>query len=262
MTLAAYFRPPYAETMSTLIIEHSDQTGADRLAVTLRDLGHRLQFARLHHGDSLPADLAEVDAIITCGGPQDPFDDSIEWMADELDLLRRADALQLPVVGICLGSQLLARALGGAVAKMPGGIEFGWHRVALNPIGREDPVFAGIGWETMQFEHHSCEVTELPPDARLLASSETCKVQVWARGLRTYGIQYHPEIHRERIDVWVDDEPEVLEQAGITREELARQTDEQWDTFARLGERLFEAIALLLMPVDRRHAGIAKDLHH
>ena len=105
--------------MPTLIIEHSDLTGADRLGEVLRDRGHRLNIVRLHRGDALPNDLDEVDAVITCGGPQDPCDDSVEWMSGQLDLLRRADALQMPVVGICLGSQLLARALGGSVAKIP-----------------------------------------------------------------------------------------------------------------------------------------------
>ena len=84
----------------------------------------------------------------------------------------------------------------------------------------------------------------------------------WARGLRTYGFQAHPEAGPATLDRWAADEPKALAEAGITREELQRRTEAEWPAFDRLTERLFSAIALLLVPLDRRYAGVAKDLHH
>lgn len=248
--------------MAILVFEHSDLSGSDRLGETLRDHGQRLQVIRAHRGDTVPAGLEGVDGIVSCGGPQDPTDETLDWMQAELDLLRAAHAAQLPVVGVCLGTQLLARALGGQLRRMPEGIEFGWQEVTLTPAGRDDPIHAGIAWKSMQFQHHRFEVHAPPDGARVLSGSQRCPVQSWALGQRTYGFQYHAEIFPETIDGWIADEPEVLDEAGIEREELARQTDIHYPAFARLAQRLFDSVALLLMPVDRRYQGLVKDLHH
>jgi len=248
--------------MSTLIFEHSHSSGSERLGETLRDYGHRLNVVRLHDGDDVPPDLDNVDAIISCGGPQSAYDDSLGWLAPEMELMRQAHAIEMPVLGLCLGSQILARALGGSVEPMPGGIEFGWHDVRLNPIGREDVIHTGIAWQSMQMHHHRDHVSTLPPGARLLSSSIKCKVQAWASGLRTYGFQYHPEVTIDTIEQWAAEEPEALREAGISRDELARQTGIHFSAFERLSQRLFESIALFLMPVDRRYQGLVKDLHY
>ena len=248
--------------MATLILEHSDRSGAGRLGTTLRDHGHRLDIRRLHRGDAVPADLDDVDAVITCGGPQSPVDDAIEWMAAELDLLRAAHESGRPVLGICLGSQLLARALGGAVTAIDGGPSLGWGEVRLTPPGREDPLYAGVAWTSLQMQWHTYHVSETPSGARVLATSERTPVQAWSVGLSTYGVQYHFEAGRRELAMWADDEPDALAKVGLTRADLDAQTDANVDAFARLGERLANRIALVLMPVDRRYAGIAKDLHH
>ncbi|MCI0365351.1 MAG: type 1 glutamine amidotransferase [Phycisphaerales bacterium] len=248
--------------MSILIFEHSDSAGSERLGETLRDYGHRLNVLRLHDGDDVPPDLDNVDGIITCGGPQSAYDDSIAWLAPQMSLLRQARQIDMPIVGLCLGSQILARALGGVVEKLPGGIEFGWHQVTLNALGREDVIHTGIAWTSLQFQHHRDHVSKLPPGGRLLSSSARCKGQAWSHGLRTYGFQYHPEITIETIERWVQEEPEALQEAGITPDQLPQQTERFYPAFARLADRLFESIALFLMPVDRRYQGLVKDLHY
>jgi len=247
--------------MAILVFEHSAHSGIDRLGETLRDYGHRLRIVQFHEGDAIPPDLDNIDGIISCGGPQDPTDDSIDWLAGEMDLIRRADEIDMPVLGLCLGCQIVACALGGQVNKMTS-VEFGWHDMHLNPTGREDAVHTGLPWTMRVPHHHEYEVTELPDGARLLASSEQCKVQTWARGLRTYGFQYHPEMDRERFDQWIADEPRLLDEAGLTREQLREQTENEWQHLARISTRLFESIALFLMPLDRRYQGLVKDLHH
>jgi len=248
--------------MAILIFEHSNTSGAERLGTTLRDYGQRLRFVRLHEGDDVPVDLDNVDGIISCGGPQAAYDDSQEWLRPQMELMRQANEFGMPIVGLCLGSQILARALGGKVEMMPGGIEFGWHEVKLSPVGREDSIHTGLPWNVMVFHHHRDYVAELPPGARLLASSSQCKNQAWALGLRSYGFQYHPEVTLNTIETWMREEPEALREANITPEQLREQNRKSFPAFERLTQRLFESIALFLMPVDRRYQGIVKDLHH
>jgi GMP synthase-like glutamine amidotransferase len=133
-----------------LVLEHSDSAPSQRLGERLIQYGHRLRVRRLHRGDELPANLSGIDGVITCGGEQSATDDGLSWLAGEMELLRAAHGHALPIVGICLGSQILARSLGGEVTRMARGIELGWHSVALNPVGFEEVLHAGIAWSSMQ----------------------------------------------------------------------------------------------------------------
>jgi GMP synthase (glutamine-hydrolysing) len=248
--------------MAILVLEHSSRSGILRFGKILRDYSHRLRIVKLHEGDPLPPDLDDVDGIVSCGGPQSATDDSLDWLEGEMELIRLARERDLPIVGLCLGCQITARALGGRVERMGEEPEIGWHEVKLSPVGREDPVHAGLPWRMMAAHWHGDHVAELPPDARLLASSERCKVQAWAVGLRTYCFQYHPEIERQSFEDFAADTPEALERFGMPIEELRRQTAQHYAEFERLTTRLFESLALLVMPVDRRYRGLVKDLHH
>jgi GMP synthase-like glutamine amidotransferase len=247
--------------MATVIFEHSAVTGSDRLGVVLRDHGHKLHVIRPDLGEAIPTDLDGIDAIVACGGPQAPNED-LDWIDAEMELMRAAHEASVPMLGLCLGCELLGRALGGKLDQLEGGIECGWHEVTLTPAGREDPLFQGLPWWSMQAHWHRWHVAELPEGARILAKSERTPAQAWALGLRTYGIQYHPEAYARTIEQWAADEPETLKEVGMTAEQL-RAANEQHDAVAeRLALRLFERVALLLMPLDRRYAGISKDLHH
>jgi GMP synthase (glutamine-hydrolysing) len=164
-------------------------------------------------------------------------------------------------VGLCLGSQLLGRALGGTVSRLEAP-EVGWHEVTLTPTGCEDPLHAGIAWTSVQPHWHQDHVSELPAGARLLSSSTRCPTQAWAVGLRTYGFQYHPEIEASAMERWAEQDPDMLRAGGLTLDQLRQQTETHYPTCARLADRLFQSIALLLIPVDRRYQGIVKDLHH
>ena len=248
--------------MATVVFEHSDRSGSMRLGEALLAHGHRLNVQRLHEGGEVPIDLDDVDAVLTCGGAPSATDDSLPWLEAEMAFLRAAHEADIPVLGICLGSQILGRALGGTVTKMKGGMELGWHEVTLTPVGCEDPLHAGIGWTTVQPHWHGDEVSTLPDGARLLASSKQCAHQCWAVGQRTYGIQYHPEIREDTLIRWAEDDPKALSAAKMSMDQLRQDNETHYAAAARLADRLFESIALLLMPLDRRYAGIAKDLHH
>lgn len=249
-------------TMAILVFEHSSRSGILRLGKTLRDHSHRLRIVKLHEGDPVPPDLDDVDGIVSCGGPQSATDDSLGWLEGEMDLIRHANERDLPIVGLCLGCQIVARALGGRVERMMEDPEIGWHEIKLTPVGREDPAHAGLPWRMVAAHWHGDHVAELPPEAHLLASSERCEVQAWSLGLRTYCFQYHPELEQHSYDDFAGDAPDVLDRLELPLSELRRQTDKQYPEFERLTNRLFESLAILVMPVDRRYRGLIKDLHH
>lgn len=236
--------------MSILIIEHSNLTGSDRLGERLLQDGHRLQTVRVHLGEQLPLDLDEVDGVISCGGPQAP-DCNEPWIEQELKLLHEADNLQIPVFGICLGSQLLARALGGECGPCSSP-EMGWYDLTLTSAGREDVLFAGQPWCGPQFQWHHWEVVSLPQDAKTLATSERCPIQAWTRGINTYAVQFHPECARETITAWIADDARTLSEVGIDGDEIEMQSNQLFEDYERLTNRLFDSVSQLLMPVHTR----------
>lgn len=248
--------------MATIFLQHSELSPPGLAVDVLRSYGHALHVIRADQGAALPANLDDIDAIISCGGIQSArSDESSEMIEQECALLAEAHAAGIPILGLCLGAQILARALGGTVSLLEGGPEVGFKEVALTPDGREDPMFKGIPWWTQQFQWHEDAVTELPPGARLLASSELTRVQAFAVGTSSYGIQYHPEYDRALVvEHWQREDP--FTQAGGGREELARQTDRCYEEFARHASRFFESVALFLMPVDRLSRGIPHDISH
>ena len=247
--------------MAIVVLQHSESSGAGRLGAALRDHGHTLRMVSLHEGQPLPVDLDDVDGVLSTGGPQSALGGD-SWLAGEIAFLRAADARAIPIVGLCLGCQVLARALGGEVAPNAGGIEFGWHDVTLTPPGADDVILSGIAWTSKQFHFHREGVSKPPPGARVLARSQRSPVQAWARGLRTYAFQYHPENTTQTIEQWAAQEPAALQEAGLSLESLREQTRRYYPVFERLSERLFESMALFLMPADRRTRGLVKDLHH
>lgn len=251
-----------------LVFQHSDSSTIGTLGPVLGEFAQGLRIVRVHRGDSIPLDLDDVDGIISLGGPQSANDES-PVLRREMDLMRTAHAMGMPLFGICLGCQLLAKALGGEVAKMggagrgaPSDAEIGWYDVSLTPIGREDPLFAGIGWKTAQLCWHNDEVTKLPPGGRLLASSARCKVQAWGLDLRTYAVQYHPELDEAAIQRYTREGAHELTTAGISSTTLIEGTRANLADMTRWARRLFEQWAILVAPVDRRYRGIAKDLVH
>ncbi len=236
--------------MSILIIEHSDLTGSDRLGERLLQDGHKLRTVRVHLGESLPENLSEIDGVISCGGPQAPDCNEI-WTEQELALLRKADQLQIPLLGICLGCQLLARALGGEIAPSASP-EMGWYDLHLTAKGREDILFSGQPWCGPQLQWHHWEVTSLPEDSTILATSDQCNIQAWMRGINTYGVQFHPECTRETITAWIADDARTLSEVGIEGSAIEVESDQLFEDYERLTNRFFDAVSQLLMPVHTR----------
>jgi GMP synthase-like glutamine amidotransferase len=147
--------------------------------------------------------LDHYDALVVLGGPMDVWEEAAHpWLAAEKRAIRRWVAeLGRPFLGICLGHQLLANALGGRVgrARIP---EVGLSEVAFTADGRSDPLFAGFRDGMEVFQWHAAEVTSVPAAARVLAASPACAVQALRWGRAAYGLQYHVELTAETVREW------------------------------------------------------------
>jgi len=250
--------------MAILILQHEPSETLGRIAPIFRDHGHRFDIRRLDVTGGkgprgIPPDFDGVDAVISLGGAIN-ISDNPAWLDAELNYLREAHARQLPVLGICLGHQLIAKALGGEVAPMTSGAhEWGFHRVLQTPAGNTDTILAGIPWGTYQFQMHQQEVTRPPDGATVLQNSPACKTQCFRVGLRTYGFQYHFEVQRERLDSIAASRDRAavaeMQKFGIAPADLARQMTEHWDAFDRLADRLTSNLASFMFPLMKKALG-------
>ena len=178
---------------SVLVLRHEPFEHLGYFEEVLRD--RNISFIYSDLGD--PLDLGAHDGIIVMGGPQSAND---QKMAGELHFIQQALDTKTPVLGICLGAQLIAKALGAHVYRNPEK-EIGWAPVYLTADGSGDPVFGRLSSPSMFFHWHS-ETFMLPPGAVSLAYSDKCRQQAFRFHNTVYGIQFHPEITPEMIVDW------------------------------------------------------------
>ncbi|MEM6459327.1 MAG: type 1 glutamine amidotransferase [Planctomycetota bacterium] len=240
--------------MAIVVFEHHPLETAGRLGETLNQHGHRLEVVQLYRGADVPPDLDSIDGVVSMGGPMNTDEaDQHAWMQPELDYLKAAHDAELPVVGVCLGAQLIATALGGEVGHMDRP-EIGFAPVKSSFFGTVDPVLLGVPWELPMFHAHGCEVTKAPPGGTPLPlqSSAGCKVQSFRVGLNTYGFQYHFEWTRRTIDAVLDDDPTFYGSGEYDTDTIRESLDTHYDLYRHLGDRLCANLATLMFPLDKR----------
>lgn len=173
-------------------VQHADGEGPGAVAAWADERGHDLGIVRFDRGEDAPP-LASVDLLVVLGGPMNVYEtERFPWLAAEKRFLRGAIAAGRPVLGICLGSQLVADALGAAVRRN-GEMEIGWHPVEKTAEGAASPFLAG--WEdgAPHFHWHG-DTFDLPDGAVHLARSAACANQAFSWGDRVVALQFHPEM--------------------------------------------------------------------
>jgi GMP synthase-like glutamine amidotransferase len=151
-----------------------------------------------------PADTPNIDGadgFIFMGGPMS-VNDNFPYIRQELRIIQDAVAQGKPVLGVCLGSQLIAKALGGNVYSNPVK-EIGWFEVRFTEAAQADRLFAGLNGPELVFHWHG-ETFDLPADAALLASSGRCRNQAFRVGNNVYGLQFHLEVTPDMIADWCE----------------------------------------------------------
>jgi GMP synthase (glutamine-hydrolysing) len=238
-----------------LVFQHETTEGPGRLGAVLRDFGHHLQVVRTYAGDAIPATLADVDGVIILGGCMNTCDaPNLPWMQREIEIIKEAHAANIPVLGICLGAQLIAVALGGEVgpADKP---EIGMGKVALHAFfGGNDPMLVGLPYEFTTAHAHGQEVKKAPANGTpaALISSKACKNQAFRAGLRTYGFQYHFEWTLAQIEAAIDSTPEWLTTLGLDAAKLKEEAKAGYARYEELGLRQCQLIAERLFAIEKR----------
>jgi len=185
-----------------LVFEHMQAGHAGILRDLLREAGIAWRSVRFDRGEPIP-DLAAFDALWVMGGPMDVWQETeYPWLKAEKAAIREAVLDRaMPYLGICLGHQLLADALGGAVqpAARP---EVGVFEIACTPAGEGHALLEGLPGRPRVLQWHAAEVVEPPPEAQVLASSGDCRVQVMVVG-RALGLQFHLEVDHPTLAGWL-----------------------------------------------------------
>lgn len=200
--------------MRAVCLKHVPFEGPGAFATALTNLGVSLDYY-LVPKDGLPSDPG--DLLIVMGGPMS-VNDSDQWIAEETAFIRSAILAGKSVLGVCLGSQLMAKALGATVR--PGrALEIGKTRIQSTEEGKKDPVF-GIFPEALSvFEWHG-EVFDLPRDCVALAGSEVAPLQAFRFGSRAYGLLFHVEVETEGIEALCRECGPDLARAQLTAQQV------------------------------------------
>jgi len=189
----------------------------------------------------------QLAGLIVLGGPMNVDEtDQYPFLATEIQWLRRAIDAQLPILGICLGSQLLAKALGAAVYPA-GAKEIGWQQVRRSPEADHDLIFRHWGQAEVVFQWHG-DTFDLPAGAVGLAESDICKQQAFRYGKTAYGMQFHLEMTSEMLDTWLSNPQNCLEidsLEDVDPRQIRLDAPQRLPSVERLGELLFGEFATL-----------------
>lgn len=198
-------------------------------------------------------DYDGVEGVISLGGPESVATgaERPDWMEGEMGYLRGAHGLDLPVIGVCLGHQILATALGGEVSKMETP-EVGVRRVDVIGMGYTDVVLAGVSWESVTFFCHEDEVTKTPDGATTLMSNERCPIQAFRIGMRTYGFQQDFIAGQKDAKAIVHGASALVGRSGVSHEEIFADLEARYPDSARFAERMCVNIATFLFSAMAR----------
>lgn len=212
--------------MRVLAVEHHDAPSLGVVGDTLDAEGVKTDVIWGEDGDPMPEDSREYDGLVVLGGAMNALDDErCPYFPDLINLIRDFTDQDKPVMGICLGAQLIARAYEGR-AHLEGPFEFGFHPIDLTDEGREDPVVGHMPDGISLFEWHT-DHYDLPPEAVKLATGKDYHNQAYRIGRATYAMQFHFEVHRPLVDGWINSHAtdKMEQQAPGFREWLPAQYD-------------------------------------
>jgi len=226
--------------MRVLAIVHQLDAGPGVFADAIRARGVELDSWLRAEADAPPREPSDYDAVFIFGGAMHAdHEDQHPWLAEEKALLSDLLERRVPMLGVCLGAQLIAEAA-GVPAQRASQPEIGWYEVELTADGADDPLVGPLAPRFEAFEWHSYEFP-LPPGAAPLARSASC-LQAYRVGESVWGIQFHAEVTREDAEAWIDDyrSDEDAVRTELNPDELRRRTHDAIADWNALGRGICE----------------------
>lgn len=219
--------------MNVLSLVHSKEARTELFAPVIAEAGHRLEEWSFESDGTPPLDAH--DAVLVFGGAMNVGEDELNpWLPGEADWLRELLAREVPTLGVCLGSQLLAHAAAARVGPLPEA-EIGWHGVELTGAASDDPVLSALPerFDALQWHHYA---HELPRGAVALARNDRC-LQAFRLGERCWGVQFHPEVTEPQLQRWIADKDDPPAEPDA----LLAETRAKIGAWNELGRRLCRA---------------------
>lgn len=217
--------------MRILSIVHGSNVPAGVFGDEAERGGHEVDTWSLAWGTPPPAPIDDYGGVMIFGGAMHADqDDRHPWLREENFFIQRLLDIHIPVLGVCLGAQLIAKAAHADVWAMPEP-EVGWVNVELTDEAADDPLFAGLPERFPAFQWHYYEFAP-PSGAQELARSDRC-MQAFRLGDLVWGVQFHPEVTREILEEWFRGDPDEI---PSTSEEMLAEFDRQadeWEAFGR-----------------------------
>jgi len=225
-----------------MVLQHVAAEPLGLLDPMIRARGHRIRYVNFQRDPHAEPNLAQYDALVVLGGPMQVTDTHLHpHLKTEFRLIEQALALRIPVLGICLGAQLLAHVLGARVgpASRP---EIGWHRVRTLAPAATDPVLHPMAADQAVFQWHSYGF-EIPSGAVHLAESDDCPGQAMVYGDVAWGFQFHLELDEHLIRRWMNSPDYLADLAASGLEQTPKRILEETRHFLAdtrmLAERVF-----------------------
>lgn len=202
--------------MSVLVVQHEDGCPPALIGKWLVEAGVDLDVRRAHAGEPLPSDLSGHEALVILGGEMGANDDAEHpWLTPTKQLARAAVRDAVPTLGICLGHQLIAAALGGTVGRNPRGRQVGVHDVGWTDAASTDPLLAPLATPRRAIHWNEDLVLTPPPEAIVLAATAFGEIQALRFAPTVWGVQWHPEATADIISSWVEFEPGPRAEEGL-----------------------------------------------
>ncbi|NRA00549.1 MAG: gamma-glutamyl-gamma-aminobutyrate hydrolase family protein [Myxococcales bacterium] len=231
-----------------LVFQHVAFEILGTLNPLLKKSGFRIRYVNFERDPDAVPNVDGYHGLVVLGGPMNV--DQVEahpHLAAEVSAIRQAIEGDIPVLGICLGAQLIARALGAPVTVNPEK-EIGWYDVAVSDAGREDPLFAHFADTEKIFQWHG-DTFAIPAGATHLASTPSCRHQAFRHGDKVYGFQFHMEVDEPLIERWLTvpvHQEEIRASDGrIEPDRIRAETDTHIRSLKRLARRTFEGFIRL-----------------
>jgi GMP synthase-like glutamine amidotransferase len=227
--------------MSVLIIKHVEIEGPGLMKDCLKEESIPHQVINLASGIKLPK-LDDFSAIVILGGPMNVYEeDRYPFLREEDLFIKEAIQRGKVVLGICLGAQLIAKALGAKVTQAPVK-EIGWYDVSLTRAGSQDPLFSRLPKTFPVFQWHE-DTFELPSAGQLVATSNAIPHQAFRYGENAYGLQFHLEVTKEMIHEWVrtyEDEFDESQAPLVPKLKILCETEKKVGGYQKRGTRFFK----------------------